>query len=72
MNLSFWKILGFFGVVSGWAQESLQPDADGKVRITVDELSELAEAMCEAFGWQAEIVLPVGPEKEAISHQPLD
>lgn len=57
MNTSFWKVLGFFSAVSAWAEESLRPDEDGKVRITVAELGTLATAMCETFGWEAEIVL---------------
>ena len=58
MKTSIWKMLGFFGVISGWASKALAPDEDGVVRITVDELSELAAAMCESFGWTAEIVVP--------------
>ena len=57
MKVSFWKVLGFFGAVSSWAETSLMPDEDGKVRITVEELSMLAAAMCDVFGWNAEIVV---------------
>ena len=56
MKMHFWKVLGFVGFVSAWAAEALRPDEDGKVRITIEELKELAEGMCNAFGWKAEDV----------------
>jgi len=58
IKVSFWKIFSFLSFIGQWATESLSPDEDGKVRITVDELAELAEGICDVFGWQAEIVLP--------------
>ena len=58
MKTSIWKIMGLFGFVSSWTAKALQPDEDGKVRITIDELGELAEGMCDVFGWEAEIIIP--------------
>ena len=58
MKTSIWKIMGLFGFVASWAQKALQPDEDGKVRITIDELADLADGMCDVFGWKAEIVVP--------------
>lgn len=55
---SIWKVLSFFGVVSAWASQALQPDSDGVVRITVKEMADLASKMCRVFGWSAEIVVP--------------
>jgi hypothetical protein len=57
MELSFWKFFGFFGAVSEWAAGALAPDVDGVVRITTVELADLADRMCNAFGWKAEIVV---------------
>lgn len=57
MKMSFWKVLGFFGIISTWAQESLMPDDDGVVRLTAAELTDLAVKMCAQFGWTAEIEL---------------
>jgi len=57
MKISFWKMLGFFGAISLWAETSLCPDDDGKVRITIEELTSLAQTMCDTFGWEAEIVV---------------
>ena len=58
IKVSFWKIFQFLSFIGGWAQESLQPDEDGLVRITMDELADLAEGICKVFGWKAEIVMP--------------
>ena len=58
IKVSFWKIFGFISALGEWATESLSPDDDGKVRITIDELAALAEMICDVFGWKAEIVLP--------------
>ncbi len=55
---SIWKVLAFFGVVSTWAVDALKPDEDGVVRITIDEMANLADAMCRIFGWKAEISVP--------------
>lgn len=54
-NVSFWKMFSLFGAVSSWAETALTPDATGKVTITISELIQLAEAMCEVFGWEVEI-----------------
>jgi len=56
-KVSFWKVLAFFGAISEWAGTSLVPDEDGVVRITASEMASLAETMCSAFGWNAEIVV---------------
>jgi hypothetical protein len=56
-KVSFWKVLAFFGTISSWAQNSLTPDADGVVRVTTQEMADLAESMCDVFGWKAEIVV---------------
>lgn len=56
--VSFWKIFSFISFIGAWATESLKPDADGKVRITLDEMEKLATGICDVFGWKAEIVLP--------------
>ena len=58
MKVKFFKIFGFLGFVSSWASAALNPDEDGVVRITMDELADLAEGMCQTFGWTAEIVVP--------------
>lgn len=64
LKVSFWRIFAFLSFIGGWATESLTPDADGKVRITIDELQALAEGICAVFGWTAVIVLPSGAEAE--------
>lgn len=60
IKVSFWKIFQFLSFIGNWATESLTPDQDGKVRITMEELTKLAEGICVVFGWTAEIVLPDG------------
>ena len=69
MKIHFWKILSFVGVMSNWAEDALQPDPDGVVRITVDEMTTLAEKACKAFGWKAEIVVH-RPKKQAVPSGP--
>ena len=54
-STSFWKMFSLFGAVSSWAEAALTPDATGKVTITIDELIQLAKAMCDVFGWEVEI-----------------
>lgn len=58
VKVSFWKIFGFLSFVGVWAEESLKPDEDGKVRITIEELAALAKGICDVFGWTAQIVIP--------------
>jgi len=58
IKVSFWKIFQFLSFIGNWATECLTSDADGKVRITMDELMKLAEGICAVFGWTAEIVIP--------------
>ena len=58
IKVSFWKIFAFLSFIGVWAEESLSPDEDGKVRITFEELAKLAEGICNVFGWKAEIVMP--------------
>ena len=58
IKVSFWKIFSFLSFIGSWAMESLSPDEDGKVRITMEELVALAKGICDVFGWEAEIVLP--------------
>ena len=60
IKVSFWKIFQFMSFIGAWAMESLAPDEDGKVRITLEELTKLAKGICDVFGWQAEIILPDG------------
>jgi len=62
VKVSFWKIFTFLSFIGNWATESLSPDEDGTVRITIDELQALAEGICAVFGWKAVIVLP-SPEE---------
>ena len=57
-KISFWKVFSFLAFLGEWANESLSPDEDGKVRITVEELAALAKGICGVFGWKAEIVMP--------------
>ena len=65
MKIHFWKVLSFVGIMSSWAEDSLEPDPDGVVRITVDEMTTLAEKACKAFGWKAEIVVHK-PKKQTV------
>lgn len=58
VRISFWLIFSFMSAIGTWAQTSLSPDDDGKVRLTINELAELAELICKVFGWKAEIVFP--------------
>ena len=58
VKVSFWKIFGFLSFIGVWSEESLSPDEDGKVRITIEELGKLAEGICGVFGWTAEVVIP--------------
>ena len=58
VKVSFWKIFSFLSFIGVWAEESLAPDDDGKVRLTMAELAKLAEGICNVFGWKAEIVMP--------------
>jgi len=58
VKISFWKIFSFLSFIGVWAEESLSPDEDGRVRITMAELAKLAEGICDVFGWKAEIVMP--------------
>lgn len=58
IKISFWKIFSFLSFIGVWAEESLSPDEDGVVRITIEELGKLAEGICNVFGWKAEIVMP--------------
>jgi len=57
-SMSFWKIFAVFGFLGTWAEESLKPDEDGKVRITIAEAAKFFEGLCAIFGWTAEIVMP--------------
>lgn len=63
-KVSFWKIFAFLSFIGQWATTSLAPDEDGKVRLTMDELKELAEGICEVFGWEAEVVVPIPSGEE--------
>lgn len=58
MNISFFKIFGFIGFLGAWATESLAPDSDGIVRITIPELAKLGKGVCDVFGWKAEFIVP--------------
>jgi hypothetical protein len=58
-KLSIFKIFSAFGFIANWAQESLKPDPDGSVVITVEEMTKLVEGFCEMFGWTADIELGV-------------
>jgi hypothetical protein len=62
------KAFAVIGEVSRWAQASLAPDEDGKVRITVGEAVDLVQGMCDVFGWDAEIVL----ESDDVAEPPDD
>jgi len=57
-KMSFWKIFAVFGFLGNWADDSLKPDDDGKVRITLDEAAEFFKGLCAIFGWSAEIIMP--------------
>jgi len=37
---------------------ALDPDADGLVRLSVDECAEIIKAVCVLMGWSTEIVIP--------------
>ena len=52
------KMFQLLGFVSKWAEEALNPDEDGRVRLTLSELEDLAEGICAVFGWKVEITLP--------------
>jgi len=60
IKASIWKIFALFGFIATWAEESLKPDEDGIVRVTMEEGAKLIRGMCNVFGWKAEIVMPDG------------
>lgn len=67
VKVSFWKIFGFLSFIGTWADESLSPDDDGKVRITIEELSKLAEGICGVFDWKAEIIMPENTDTTVVN-----
>ena len=41
---------------------ALDPDADGVVRLSVDECASIIKSVCRLMGWSTEIVIPQGDE----------
>lgn len=54
--MNAFKLLSVLKFTSNWVVESLEPDEDKKVRITIDELVVLLKGICNVFGWIPEIV----------------
>lgn len=58
MKVGLWKMLQLAGVVAPWVRETLKPDMDGKVRITIAEVESLVKDVCGVLGLTPEIILP--------------
>lgn len=54
------KLFKTMGLVGTWVEKAVTPDEDGVVRLTLDELVELAQGICKIFDVKTEIELPDG------------
>ena len=52
--MKFAKAWRVYKTVTG----ALDPDADGVVRLSVDECADIIKAVCRLMGWGTEIVIP--------------